>query len=54
VAEQLRSRDRADSQVVEFMSAADGVTTVDSTHLDFDQTIDAVVEVINTARNSHD
>ena len=48
VAEQLRSRDRADSQVVEFMSAADGVTTVDSTHLDFDQTIDAVVEVINT------
>ena len=56
VAEQLRSRDRADSQVVEFMSAADGVTTVDSTHLDFDQTIDAVIEVINTrtARNSHD
>jgi cytidylate kinase len=56
VAEQLRSRDRADSQVVEFMSAADGVTTVDSTHLDFDQTIDAVIEVINTRNReaSHD
>lgn len=56
VAEQLRSRDRADSQVVEFMSAADGVTTVDSTQLDFEQTVDAVVDVINTrtARNSHD
>jgi cytidylate kinase len=56
VAQQLRSRDRADSQVVEFMSAADGVTTVDSTQLDFEQTVDAVVDVINTrtARNSHD
>jgi len=48
VAEQLRSRDRADSQVVDFMSAADGVTTVDSTHLDFEQTIEAVIDVINT------
>ena len=50
VAEQLRSRDRADSQVVEFMSAADGVITVDSTHLDFEQTVDAVIDVINTRR----
>ena len=48
VAEQLRSRDRADSQVVDFMSAADGVITVDSTHLDFEQTIQAVIDVINT------
>ncbi len=56
VAEQLRSRDRADSEVVDFMSAADGVTTVDSTHLDFEQTVDAVIDVINTrtARASHD
>lgn len=48
VAEQLRSRDRADSQVVDFMSAADGVITVDSTHLDFEQTIEAVIDVIHT------
>jgi cytidylate kinase len=56
VAEQLRSRDQADSRVVDFMSAADGVTTVDSTHLDFEQTVDAVIEVISTgtAGNSHD
>lgn len=59
VGEQLRSRDRADSLVVDFMTAADGVTTVDSTHLDFEQTVDAVIDVIttstmNTARNSHD
>ncbi|TFD60875.1 (d)CMP kinase [Cryobacterium suzukii] len=48
VAEQLRSRDRADSQVVDFMSAADGVITVDSTHLDFEQTIEAVIDVYHT------
>lgn len=48
VAEQLRSRDRADSQVVDFMSAADGVIAVDSTHLDFEQTIEAVIDVIHT------
>ncbi len=49
VGEQLRSRDRADSRVVDFMNAADGVTTVDSTDLDFDQTVDAVIEVIHSA-----
>ncbi len=59
VGEQLRSRDRADSLVVDFMTAADGVTTVDSTDLDFEQTVDAVIDVItmsttSTARNSHD
>ena len=56
VADQLRSRDHADSQVVDFMSAADGVTTIDSTHLDLEQTIIAVIDVIHTrtARASHD
>ncbi|GAA0993189.1 (d)CMP kinase [Subtercola frigoramans] len=49
VGEQLRSRDRADSRVVDFMNAADGVTTVDSTELDFDQTVSAVVEVVHLA-----
>lgn len=55
VAEQLQRRDRADSRVVDFMNAADGVTTVDSTHIDFDETVDAVVRVTEslTARNSH-
>ena len=48
VAEQLRSRDRADSQVVDFLSAADGVIAVDSTHLDFEQTIEAVIDVYHT------
>ncbi|RFA15611.1 cytidylate kinase [Subtercola boreus] len=50
VGEQLRSRDRADSRVVDFMNAADGVTTVDSTELDFGQTVQAVVAVVTLAR----
>lgn len=47
VGEQLRSRDAADSRVVDFMNAADGVVTVDSTDLDFDATVDAVVDVVH-------
>ncbi|MHA7987716.1 (d)CMP kinase [Rathayibacter sp. CAU 1779] len=52
VAAQLHARDRADLQVVDFMSAADGVTTVDSTDLNFDETVDAVIDVIQSARAS--
>ncbi|WP_241843162.1 (d)CMP kinase [Agromyces albus] len=48
--EQLRRRDQADSKVVDFMTAAEGVTTVDSTDLDFDQTVEAVIGVIRTAQ----
>lgn len=42
----LIARDRADSKVVDFMSAADGVWTVDTTHLTFDQSVEAVVDLI--------
>ncbi|SFR79563.1 cytidylate kinase [Agromyces sp. CF514] len=53
VGDALRKRDEADSKVVDFMTAAVGVTTVDSTELDFEQTVDAVIEVItvHTARD---
>jgi cytidylate kinase len=47
-AQQLASRDAQDSRVVDFMNAADGVTTVDSTELDFDQTVAAVVRLVRT------
>ena len=47
-AQQLSSRDAQDSRVVDFMNAADGVTTVDSTHLDFDQTVSAVVDLVTS------
>ncbi|WP_353988823.1 (d)CMP kinase [Ruicaihuangia caeni] len=46
VAEQLGARDRLDSQVVDFMSAADGVVTIDSTHLTFDETVRAVTDLV--------
>jgi cytidylate kinase len=52
VGEQLKARDRADSRVVDFMTAADGVTTVDSTELDFDETVDAVIAVIQSRTHS--
>ncbi len=45
-ASQLRERDRRDAQVVDFLTAAPGVTTIDSTELDFGQTVQAVVDLV--------
>ena len=53
-AEQLRERDRRDAQVVDFLTAAPGVTTIDSTHLDFDQTVDAVVDLVRASTTAYD
>jgi cytidylate kinase len=47
VAAALHKRDASDSAVVDFLNAADGVEVVDTTHLDFSQTIDAVLAVID-------
>lgn len=47
-ARQLSKRDQQDSKVVDFMTAAEGVTTLDSTHLDFDQTVSAMVELVRS------
>ena len=52
-AEQLRERDRRDAQVVDFMTAAPGVTTIDSTHLDFDGTVQAVVDLVHDTISPH-
>jgi len=46
VAAALHQRDAADSKVVDFLTAAPGVTVVDSTALDFAQTVDAVLAVV--------
>ena len=48
-ARELASRDAQDSRVVDFMNAADGVTTIDSTDLDFEQTVAAVVNLVRSA-----
>ena len=50
-AQQLSSRDAQDSKVVDFMNAADGVITVDSTELDFEQTVNAVVSLIRSTQS---
>jgi len=47
-ARELSSRDAQDAQVVDFMNAAEGVTTLDSTELDFAQTVSAVVGLVRT------
>lgn len=47
VAAALHKRDASDSAVVDFLTAAPGVEVVDSTNLDFPQTIDAVLAVIS-------
>lgn len=49
LASQVLERDKKDSTVVNFTQAADGVITVDSSDLDFEQTINAVLDAINTA-----
>ena len=49
-AEQLRDRDKKDAAVVDFMTAAPGVTTLDSTELDFEQTVSAVLDLVEAAR----
>ncbi|WEG07657.1 (d)CMP kinase [Microbacterium horticulturae] len=47
VAAALHKRDASDSSVVDFLNAAPGVEVVDSTDLDFAQTVDAVLGVVH-------
>ena len=44
--DEVLRRDADDSTVVEFHTAADGVTTVDSSELDLEQTVQAVLDVV--------
>lgn len=46
--DQVLRRDADDSTVVQFHEAADGVVTVDSSHLNFDQTVQAVLDVVES------
>lgn len=47
--EQVVERDRKDSAVASFAQAADGVYTVDSSDLDFEETVEAVLAVVHAA-----
>lgn len=46
VADQVTKRDQNDSKVVDFLLPAEGVLLVDSSELDFDQTVSAVIELV--------
>lgn len=46
--DQIVRRDRDDSTVSQFMEAAPGVTLVDTSDLDFEQSVDAVLEVVGS------
>ena len=43
---QVLERDASDSKVVDFMKPAEGVTLVDTTELNFEQTVEAVLSII--------
>ena len=49
VEKQVSQRDASDAKVVDFMNPADGVTLIDSTNLNFAQTVAAVLENIAAA-----
>lgn len=45
----VAARDRADSAVTSFLSAANGVTTLDNSDLSFEQTLDALIRLVDDA-----
>ena len=48
-AEDVAARDRMDSKVTSFMTAADGVTTVDNSDMDFEHTLDVLIDMVENA-----
>lgn len=44
------ARDRSDSKVADFLEPADGVTLIDTTELDFEQSVEALIAEIERAR----
>lgn len=48
-AENVAARDKADSKVTSFMTAADGVTTIDNSDLDFEHTLDMLIGMVEDA-----
>jgi CMP/dCMP kinase len=51
LAAQVTHRDAKDSTVVNFTTAADGVVTLDSSELDFDGTVQAALDIVDTVVN---
>lgn len=47
----VASRDASDSKVSDFMTPAEGVTLLDTTHLDFEQSVAALMDLIAEVRD---
>ena len=50
--ENVAARDAADSKVTNFTSAAEGVLTVDNSDLNFGETLDVLVRIVDDASKS--
>lgn len=50
VAESVSARDARDAKVTNFTDAADGVTVLDTTTLDFEQSVEEFLRIVATAR----
>ena len=44
-------RDAQDSTVADFLAAGEGVTVVDSSDLSFDETVQALLDVVSSVRS---
>lgn len=49
--EQVAGRDARDSRTTHFMTAADGVMTVDSSKLSIEQTVEVMLDLVDQAKN---
>lgn len=50
VLEDLKARDAKDAQVVDFFNPAPGVTLIDTTDMNFEQSVQAVIDVVTAAQ----
>jgi cytidylate kinase len=48
----LRARDEKDAAVVDFFNAAPGVTLIDTSDLNFEQSVRAVIDTVNAVRTA--
>jgi cytidylate kinase len=48
----VRERDAKDSHVVDFFTAAPGVTVVDSSEINFSATVSAIIDIVRAGSNA--
>ncbi|MGO3147762.1 MAG: (d)CMP kinase, partial [Leucobacter sp.] len=48
----INARDAKDAQVVDFLNPAPGVTLIDTSDMNFEQSIQAVIDTVDAVRNA--